>query len=36
MNIIHMTSHALSSFENLLTDFTLQAWVCDVECFDVP
>ena len=23
MHIIHMTSHALSCFENLLTDFTM-------------
>ena len=36
MDIIHMASHALSCFENLLTDFTLQARMCDVECFDVP
>ena len=36
MHIIHMTSHALSCFENLLTDFTLQARMCYVECFNMP
>ena len=36
MHIGHMTPHALSCFENLLTKFTLQARMCDVESFDVP
>ena len=36
MHIGHMTPHALSCFENLLTKFTLQARMCDVESFNVP